>query len=116
MTLVYSFLFCGLICLIGQIILDNTSFTPGHITTLLVVIGAALGIFNLYDQIASVVGAGANVPIMSFGNVLVGAAYEGYQQMGFLGLIGNMLSSVSVGIVSAVVIALIMVMIAKVKD
>ena len=116
MTLVYSFLFCGIICLIGQIILDNTSFTPGHITTLLVVIGAALGIFNLYDKIASVVGAGANVPIMSFGNVLLNAAYEGYRQMGLLGLIGNMLSSVSIGIVTAVLISLIMVTIAKVKD
>ena len=42
MTLVYSFLFCGFICLIGQIILDNTNFTPGHITTIFAVLGSVL--------------------------------------------------------------------------
>ena len=116
MTLVYSFLFCGLICLIGQIVLDNTKLTPGHVTSGLVVIGAILGAFNIYDRIIDLVGAGANIPIMSFGNVLVGAAYEGYNTTGFLGLFGNMLSAVSVGIVGAIIGAFIMIIFAKVKD
>ena len=116
MTLVYSFLFAGLVCLIGQIILDNTKLTPGHVTSGLVVIGAILGAFNIYDRIIDIVGAGANIPISSFGNVLVGAAYEGYRTSGVLGLFGNMLSSVSVGIVGAVIGALIMITFARVKD
>ena len=46
-----AFLFAGAVCLIGQIILDNTKLTPGHITSLFVIIGAALDIFNIYDLI-----------------------------------------------------------------
>ena len=42
MTYVYAFLFCGLICLISQIILDNTKLTPGHVTSIFVVVGAFL--------------------------------------------------------------------------
>ena len=42
MSIIYSFLFCGLICVIGQIILDNTKLTAGHITSLLVVVGSVL--------------------------------------------------------------------------
>ena len=49
MTYLYAFLFAGIVCLIGQIILDNTKLMPGHITSLFVVIGAALDIFSIYD-------------------------------------------------------------------
>ena len=51
MIYVYSFLFCGLVSMIGQIILDNTKLTAGHITSLFVVIGAALDTFSLYYKI-----------------------------------------------------------------
>ena len=51
MTYLYSFLFCGFLCLIAQIILDNTKLTPGHITSLFVVIGAFLDVYNIYDKI-----------------------------------------------------------------
>ena len=50
MIYLYSFLFAGTICLIGQVILDNTKLTPGHITSLFVVIGASLDIFNIYED------------------------------------------------------------------
>ena len=49
MEFIYSFLFAGIVCLIGQIILDNTKLLPGHITSLFVVIGAALDTFSIYD-------------------------------------------------------------------
>ena len=51
MEFIYSFLFAGILCLIGQIILDNTKLLPGHITSLFVVIGAALDTFSIYDLI-----------------------------------------------------------------
>ena len=51
MTIFYSFIFCGLICLIGQIILDNTKLTPGHVTSLLVVVGSFFGMLGIYDKI-----------------------------------------------------------------
>ena len=50
MIYIYSFLFAGFVCLIGQLILDNTKLTPGHITSLFVIIGAALDIFNMLSS------------------------------------------------------------------
>ena len=50
MNYLNAFLFAGFICLIGQIILDNTKLTPGHVTTIFVVVGAFLDIFSIYDK------------------------------------------------------------------
>lgn len=116
MTLVYSFLFCGLICLIGQLILDNTKLTPGHITSIFVVFGAFLGTFNIYDKIVKVVGAGANIPIISFGNLLLNGSYQGYLKEGALGLFNGMLTPVSAGVVSAVIFAFITAIFFNAKD
>jgi len=116
MTLVYSFLFCGFVCLIGQIILDNTLLTPGHVTSMFVVLGSILSAFNLYDVWAVMIGAGANIPIISFGNALVNGAYTGYQQIGVIGMFGNLLSGVGVGISSAVIFGFILSSFSKVKD
>ena len=74
MIYLYSFLFCGVVCLIGQIILDNTKLTPGHITTIFVIVGAFLDIFGIYDKIVLMAGGGALVPITSFGHLLTHGA------------------------------------------
>lgn len=116
MTLIYSFLFCGFVCLIGQIILDNTKLTPGHVTSIFVVIGSILGAFGLYDQLIEKFGAGVNVLIVSFGNTLINFAYEGYEKFGLLGIFSNMLAGVSTGIVAAVVFSAIFTIFFKVKD
>lgn len=116
MTLVYSFLFCGFVCLIGQVILDNTNLTPGHLTSLFVVFGSFLGLFNLYDKIVGFVGAGASIPISSFGNLLLNGAYEGYLEMGTIGLFNGMLVTVSAGIVSAIVFSFVVTLFTKPKD
>ena len=116
MTLIYSFFFCGLVCLIGQIILDNSKLTPGHVTSLFVVIGAFLGMIGCYDKIIDVVGAGANVPITSFGNTLFNGAYTGYLSNGFLGIFETMLKNVSLGITSAIIFSFIFSLFSKVKD
>lgn len=116
MTIFYSFLFCGFVCLLGQIILDNTKCTPGHVTSLFVVIGAFLGMVGLYDKIIECVGVGANVPITSFGNTLFNGAYQGYLSRGLLGLFENMLCNVSLGVTSAVIFSFIFSLVGKVKD
>ena len=116
MTIFYSFLFCGLVCLIGQIILDNTKFTPGHVTSLLVVVGAFFGMLGCYDKIADCIGAGANIPITSFGNTLFNGAYVGFKSGGFIGLFENMLGNVSLGITSAIIFSFIFTLVTKVKD
>lgn len=116
MTIIYSFLFCGLICLIGQIILDNTSFTPGHITSIFVVLGSFLCSISLYEKILKVVGIGASLPIMSFGNLLTKGAYTGYLENGFIGIFTNILCNVSLGISSVVIFSFFLMLIFKPKD
>ena len=60
--------------MISQLILDNTKLTPGHVTSLFVVIGAALDLMGIYDKIVLYAGAGALIPITSFGHLLVHGA------------------------------------------
>ncbi len=116
MTLIYSFLFCGFVCLIAQIILDNSKLTPGHITSIYVVSGAFLGFLGVYDKIVEFVGAGANVPILSFGNTLLSFAVEGFEKSGLLGIFDNILVGVSVGISSAIIFSFILTIFTKVRD
>jgi stage V sporulation protein AE len=115
-TIIYSFLFCGLVCLFAQIILDNTVLTPGHITSLFVVIGSFLGTFGIYDKIIKFIGCVANTLIISFGNTLTNYAYNGYLKNGLIGIFQNMLCGVSVGIVSAIVFSFILTIFTKLKD
>ena len=116
MTIIYSLIFCGFICLLGQIILDNTKLTPGHVTSLFVVIGAFLGMLGWYDKIIELVGAGANVPITSFGNTLFNGTYDGFKYGGFIGIFSTMLKNVSLGITSAIIFSFLFSLISKVKD
>ena len=107
MIYLYSFLFCGLVCLIGQIILDNTKFTPGHITSLFVIIGSFLDVFNIYDKIVQYVGGGALVPITSFGHLLIHGAMAKASSMGVIGLAMGMFDFTASGITSAIFFAFI---------
>lgn len=116
MIYINSFLFVGIICLIGQIILDNTKLTPGHITSLFTVVGAFLSFLGIYEKFILYVGVGASVPITSFGNLLYQACYQGYLKDGILGLFTNILTSSSAGISSAVISALVLVMFFKARD
>ena len=116
MKLVYSFLFCGLICLIGQLILDNTKLTPGHITSLFVVIGSFLDLFHIYDGIIKIVGGGAQLPITSFGHSLVHGALTNTKTHGFIGLFMGMFDLTATGIVAVIVISFLLTLICKPED
>ena len=112
----YSFLFCGFICLIGQIVLDNTKLTPGHITTMFVIIGSFLDIFSIYDKIVMVVGGGALVPITSFGHLLIHGAMAKANLVGFIGLAMGMFDFTASGVTSAIFFAFIFSLFFKPKD
>jgi stage V sporulation protein AE len=103
MIYVYSFLFCGIVSLIGQIILDNTKLTAGHITSLFVVIGAALDTFSIYDKIIMYVGGGALVPITSFGHSLIHGALAKANQYGIIGILMGMFDLTASGITAAII-------------
>lgn len=115
MIYVNAFLFCGFVCLIGQIILDNTKLTAGHITTIFVVVGAFLDLFNWYDKIVLWAGGGALVPITSFGHLLIHGALEKAQDFGFIGLAMGMFDLTATGIISAIVISFVLALIFKPK-
>lgn len=116
MTYILSFLFCGLLCLIAQLIIDNTKLSAGHITSLFVVIGVALDTFDIYDKIITIVGGGALVPITSFGHSLIHAALERAKSGGFFGLAMGMFDMTATGITSAIVFSFIIALIFKPKD
>jgi stage V sporulation protein AE len=116
MTYLYAFIFAGLVCAIGQVILDNTKLTNGHVTSLFVVIGAFLDIFNLYDRLVLWAGGGALVPITSFGHLLIHGALEKAKQFGVVGLAMGMFDLTASGITSAIIIAFVLTMIFKPKN
>ena len=111
-----AFIFCGLICLIGQLILDNTNLTPGHITVIFVVVGTFLDIFNIYDKIVLWAGGGALVPITSFGHMLTHGAIEGYTNGGVLGLFTGTLNLTSAGISASIIFAFFLSLIFEPRD
>lgn len=111
-----SFIFAGTVCLIGQLILDNTKLTPGHITSILVVAGVVLDTFGIYDKLVLWAGGGALVPITSFGHLLVHGAMDTVNNFGSIGLFTGMFDLTSGGIVSAVIFSFIFALIFKPKD
>ncbi|MBR3198651.1 MAG: stage V sporulation protein AE [Bacilli bacterium] len=111
-----AFIFCGIICTIGQIILDNTNFTPGHITVIFAVIGTFLDVFNIYDKFILWAGGGALVPITSFGHTLTHGAIQGYNEGGILGLFNGTLNLTSAGISAAIIFSFFFSLIFKSRD
>ena len=116
MIYLYSFLFCGLVCVLGQIVLDNTKLTAGHITSLFVIIGAGLDTFSIYDKIIDFVGGGALVPITSFGHSLIHGALAGAKDYGIIGLMTGMFDLTAAGITSAMIFTFIMSLFFKPRD
>ncbi|NBK99024.1 MAG: SpoVA/SpoVAEb family sporulation membrane protein [Erysipelotrichia bacterium] len=116
MIYVNAFLFCGFICMLGQIIYDHTKLTPGHITSLFVVLGALLDFFHIYDLCINWAGMGASLPILSFGHSLMHAAMDSVKDMGFLGLAVGMFDMVAPGITAAIFFAFLTAILFKAKS
>lgn len=111
-----AFLVCGIISMIGQIILDNTKLTPGHITSMFVCIGAILSFLGIYEIIRDYSLVGSSIPITSFGNALYQAALEGFKENGFIGMFNNILSTTSAGISGAIFFGFIFSIFFKARD
>ena len=116
MLLINSFLFCGFVCMIDQIILDNTKLTPGHITAMFVVIGAGLDAFGIYDFFIAKVGGGALLPITSFGHSLIHGALLGAESQGIIGLLMGMFDLTATGITAAIIFTFVFTLIFRAKD
>ena len=115
MIYLYSFIFCGFICLIGQLILDNTKLTPARILVIFVTVGAILGGLGIYKYLINFAGAGATVPLTGFGANLAKGAIESVKEMGLLGaFIGGVKASAG-GIAAAIFFGYLASLIAKPK-
>ena len=99
--------------MIAQIILDNTKLTPGHITSIFVVVGAFLDIAGIYDKIVLYAGAGALIPITSFGHLLIHGAMETGTTLGPLGLAFGIFNLTSAGISIALFLSFVLALIFK---
>ncbi|MEH7085268.1 stage V sporulation protein AE [Neobacillus drentensis] len=111
----WAFVIGGLICVIGQLLFDVAKLTPGHTLSLLVVIGAVLDGFGLYEPLVDFAGAGATIPITSFGNSLVHGAMQDAEKHGLIGVLTGMFQVTSSGISAAIIFGFIGALIFKPK-
>ncbi|MGA9227446.1 MAG: stage V sporulation protein AE [Mesobacillus sp.] len=111
----WAFVIGGLICVFGQLLFDVAKLTPGHTMSLLVVIGAVLDGFGLYEPLIDFAGAGATIPITSFGNSLVHGALQEAEQHGLVGVLTGMFEITSSGISAAVIFGFLGALIFKPK-
>jgi stage V sporulation protein AE len=103
----WAFVVGGLICVVGQLLFDVAKLTPAHTLSLMVVIGAVLDGFGLYEPFMDFAGAGATVPILSFGNSLVHGALQEAKLHGLVGVLTGMFEVTSAGISAAIVFGFI---------
>ncbi|MCM3163170.1 stage V sporulation protein AE [Metabacillus litoralis] len=115
MEYLWAFVVGGAICVVGQLLLDFVKLTPAHVMSTFVVTGAILDGFGVYDKFIEFAGAGATVPITSFGHSLLHGAMEQAKEHGFIGIGIGIFELTSAGISAAILFAFIMALIFKPK-
>ena len=104
---VKAFLVGGLLCVIGQVLIDRTRLTPARILTSYVVAGVVLGALGLYQPLVDFAGAGASVPLTGFGNLLAKGVREAVAERGLIGVFTGGIGAAAGGICAAVFFALL---------
>ena len=116
MEYVKAFLVGGLLCLIGQVLIDKTKLTPARILVSYVVIGVFLGAIGAYQPLIEFAGAGASVPLTGFGSLLAKGVKEAVQEDGFLGIFTGGLKASAGGITAAITAGLAASLFFKARD
>lgn len=116
MIFLKAFIVGGLICVIGQLLIDLTKMTPARILVLFVCLGVLLGGVGVYEKLVDFAGAGATVPLLGFGYALADGVKEAISKDGFIGIFSGGLQACAIGVTVAVVSGLIVALIAKPKD
>ena len=116
MDYLWCFLCGGLLCLIGQVLIDLTKLTPARILTGYVVAGVILQALGLYQPLVDWGGAGATVPLTGFGYSLANGVAKAVGEKGLLGVITGGLTATAGGIAAAVVFGLLMAVLFKPKE
>ena len=113
MIFLKAFIVGGLICVVGQILIDKTKLTPGRILVLYVVTGVVLGALGVFEPLEKFAGSGATVPLLGFGANLAKGTAEAIAEQGWMGIVTGPLTAGAGGITVAIVSALIMSLISK---
>ena len=108
-----AFLCGGILCAIGQILIDKTQLTPARILTGYVVAGVLLSALGLYEPIVNWGGAGATVPLTGFGHALAKGVKKAVAKDGWLGVFTGGLTAIAGGIAAAVVFGVVMALLFK---
>lgn len=93
----------GLICALVQLLMEKTKMMPGRIMVLLVVMGTVLSVLGWYEPFQEYTGAGASVPLLGFGNMLMKGVKEAVKEQGFLGLFAGGFKAGAVGTAAALI-------------
>lgn len=116
MEYVRSFLVGGLLCLVGQILIDKTKLTPARILVGYVISGVILSAAGIYEKLIEFAGSGASVPLTGFGHLLAKGVKKAVSEEGFIGIFTGGLRACSGGITAAVIAGLLSGIIFKAKD
>lgn len=113
MEYVWAFIIGGILCTIGQVLIDLTKLTPARILTSYVVAGVILGAIGVYEPLIELAGGGATVPLTGFGNLLAKGVREAVDENGLLGAFMGGFTSAAVGVSAAIFFSLIAALIFK---
>ncbi len=116
MEYLYAFISGGVLCAIGQVLIDYTKLTPARILVSFVVAGVILSAVNLYQPFLEFAGAGASVPLTGFGHLLAEGVRKGVNEKGLLGIFTGGITSASAGITAAILFGFAVSMIFRSKD
>lgn len=116
MDYVKAFLVGGILCVIGQILIDKTKLTPARILVSYVVAGVLLSAVSLYEPLVEFAGAGATTPLTGFGHCLAKGVREAIEEKGFIGIFTGGLKAAAGGITAAIVGGLLAALLFKAKD
>ena len=103
MDYVKAFLIGGIICALVQILMEKTKMMPGRIMVLLVCLGAVISAAGLYEPLMEYAGAGAGVPLLGYGNILMKGVKEAIDKDGFIGLFKGGFTNGAVGCSAALI-------------
>ena len=116
MDYIKAFAVGGILCLIGQLLIDKTKLTPARILVLYVVLGVVLSAAGVYQKLVDFAGAGATVPLTGFGHTLAKGVKEAIQKDGFLGILSGGLKATAGGITAAILCGLLASIFFRAKD
>jgi len=111
-----AFIVGGLLCAIGQILIDKTKLTPARVLVIYVVAGVVLGAIGVYGPLVEWAGAGATVPLTGFGHVMAEGMKKAINEKGLLGIFSGAFTAGAAGIGAAVVFGYLAAVIFRPED